>query len=288
MKLPWQKEKAPDGGLRKIRAAVLPLVFNSKVVFNATENNFTVNSISTHIIDVQPLKPGQTAADVSPFMPGSISGGGAMMSKEEAKVRNMQRLQFDAPNWVGVLVSSESTAYRLHMDIPVWADENDNIKSVDMEAMLAELEPRRQRACEIWGKEEGFFADLHAIVGAPKEIAKAAKSLFALPGDIIKSIKEIKDSGFKDDPKPADRVPKAHRPDMSQYPPIDGMDYKTMIMLSVKPELLEGSGFTKESCLAAGKQWNTRIHSDWKLSTLYSTDIDRIRKGASPSWEWED
>ncbi len=285
MKLPWQKEKEPAGGLRKIRAAVMPLVFNSNVVFNASENNFTVNSISTHIIDAQPLKPGQAAADVAPFVPGAISGGGPLMTQEEAKVRNIQRLQFDAPNWVGVLVSSHSTAYRLHMDIPVWADQNGILKSVDLEAMLAELEPRRQRASEIWGQEDGVFSDIHAILGAPKEIAKAAKSLFALPGDIFKSIKEIKDSGFKDDAKPADPVPQAHRPNMSQYPPIDGMDYKTMVMLSVKPELLDGSGFTKESCLAAGKQWNTRIHSDWKLSTLYSTDVDRLRKGATPSWE---
>ncbi len=286
MKLPWQRDKEPAKGLRKIRAAVMPLAFNSKVVFGATENNFTVNSISTHIVDLQPLKPGQTAEDVAPFTPGAFSGGGPLMTQEEAKVRNMQRLQFNAPNWVGVLVSSDSTAYRLHMDIPVWADENNTLHSVDVEAMMAELEPRRQRASEIWGKEDGVFSDLHAILGAPQQIAKAAKSLFALPGDILKSIKEI---GQKEDPTIPDPTPKPYRPDLSQYPPVDGMDYQTIVTLQAKPELIPQSDFADDARrLAAGKVWNERIHSDWKLSTLFSCDVDRIRKGATPSWEWND
>lgn len=283
MKLPWRKEKEHAGELRKIRAAVMPLAFNSKVVFGTTENNFTVNSVSTHIVDLQPLKPGQTAADVSPFAPGAFSGGGPLMTQEEAQLRNMQRLKFDAPNWVGVLVASDSTAYRHHIDIPVWADQSDNIKSVDIESLMVELEPRRQRASEIWGKEDGVFSDVHAIIGAPKQIAKAAKSLFALPGDILNSIKDIA-SGKE--PPAAEPVPKHYRPDLSQYPPVDGVDYQTIVMVHAKPDLIPES--EKARLHAAGKVWSERIQSDWKLSSLVSCDVDRIRKGASPSWEWDD
>ncbi len=40
----------------------MPLTFTQRVVRNVSESNLTVNSLSTHILDLQPLAPGQTAA----------------------------------------------------------------------------------------------------------------------------------------------------------------------------------------------------------------------------------
>jgi hypothetical protein len=262
----------------------MPLTRGQRVAYGVTQNNFTVNSISTHFVDLQPLEPGQTAADVAPFAPGTFNSGGPMISPEEAARRNIQRAQFDAPNWVGVLVASHATTYERHADIPVWVNEQGVIQGVDVETMLKELEPLRQRATAVWGQEEGFFSDFHQAVAAPKNILKAIKTVAAVPGEFKEMFKEMK--GEPGQGKPADPVPVHFRPDMSQYPPVDGMDYQTMVMIQVDPETIAQTDFTDETRrMAALKVWNDRVLSDWKLSTLFSTDVDRLRKGVSPSWE---
>jgi len=285
MKLPWKGDKGPAGPLTKIRAAVMPLALGQGVIFNAKENNFTVNSISTHVVDLQPLQPGQSAADVAPFAPGTVNQGGAMISKEDAAKRGIQRAQFDAPNWVNMLVASQMTVYERNIDIPVWVDASGKIQSVDVETMLAELEPLRQRASEVWGQEEGVFSDLHQIAQAPKKLFGMLKTVAAVPGELVSMVKDIK-AEQENQAKPADPVPAHFQPDLSQHPPIDGMDYPTFITLLAKPETATELGFEDEPRrLAAFKAWGVRVNADWKLSSLYSSDLDRMRKGASPSWE---
>jgi hypothetical protein len=55
---PSQPHPSPGGPLRLIRAAVMPLAFTQRVVHNVSESNLTVNSLSTHIVDLQPRHPG--------------------------------------------------------------------------------------------------------------------------------------------------------------------------------------------------------------------------------------
>jgi len=286
MKMPWQKGD-DSGSLVKIRAAVMPMTPGSRVVRGVSESNLTVNSVSTHIVNLQPLQPGQKAEDVAQFEPGTINQGSWMISPEDAVKRNLQRVQFNAPNWVGVLVVSNASSYERHIDIPVWADGNGKIQRVDVDALLVELEPRRKKASEIWGQREGIFSDLHQIAAAPKEIFKAVKSLAALPGDLMDTFRDIKNSEVKADPNPAEPVPKDEWPDLSQYPPVDGLDYQTLVGFQAKPETIKGTEFAdKKRMLAAGKVWNGRIISDPKLAKLFFCDVDRVKKGATPSWEW--
>ncbi len=270
----------------KIRAAVMPMTSRSRVDLGYSENNFTVNSISTHLVNLQPLEPGQTAEDVAPFLPGTVNQGSWMMTAEDASARNLQQVKFNAPNWVSKLVVSHVSSYERHIDIPVWADGNGNIQSVDVDSMLAELEPRRKKASEVWGKQEGILSDFHQIAQAPKEIFKVAKTLAAFPGEIFGAIKDIKNSEVKEDLTPMELVPKEERPDLSQYPPVDGLSYQMMVGFQAKPETIAQSEYAdRKRMMAAGKAWNGRIIADPKLARLFFCDVDRVKKGASASWE---
>lgn len=62
---PPQPHPTPGGPLRLIRAAVMPLTFTQRVVRNVSESNLTVHSLSTHIVDLQPLAPGPSATPKS-------------------------------------------------------------------------------------------------------------------------------------------------------------------------------------------------------------------------------
>lgn len=283
--MPWQKDKSGSGPVKLIRAAVMPLTLKQTVIFGSSQNNFTVSSVSTHIVDLQPLEPGQTAADVAPFAPGTFNSGGPMISKEDAVRRRIQRAQFDAPNWVGMLVSSNASTYERHIDIPVWVDANEQIVSVDVVAMLVELEPLRKRASEVWGQQEGFLSGVHQAVQAPKNLLKAFKTVAAVPGELRDLVKDMKEESAGRG-KPADPVPAHFRPDMSQYPPVGNMDYQALVAIQADPNKMEELGFADEAVrMPLVKVWNERLAKDWKLSTLFSTDVDRLRKGASTSWE---
>ena len=61
MRFPWQKDRAPGGNDVKMRAAVVPKSYMFQMGTMVTENNFTVNSYSTHFVTLQLLKPGETA-----------------------------------------------------------------------------------------------------------------------------------------------------------------------------------------------------------------------------------
>lgn len=285
MRFPWQKDKKPAANAVKMRAAVVPKSYKFQFAFGVTENNFTVNSYSTHFASLQLLKPGETAESIAKFSPGTINFGGSMISDEEAIEKNIQRIQFDAPNWVGVIVCTDGAVYYDHVELPVWADPvTGTIHSVDVTEMLAELEPVRQRASEIWGETDGPFSLYFQIKNLPKDIKETGKLFASLPGTWLGAIKEMKDD-MAGNGKPAEPVPPNMMPDLSQYPPIEGMDYRTWTILSAEPKRIMEEGFSQSAWIAASKGWNERVMKDWKLGALYSTDVDRIRKGAAPSWE---
>lgn len=268
-----------------MRAAVTPKSYKFEVTYMSTYNNITVNSYSTHVVTLQLLKPGETAKSVSKHIPGTVNFGGGMFTKEEEKERNLQRLQFDAPNWVGVIVCSDGAVYYDHVELPVWADPaTGKIFSIDVAQMLEEMEPKRQRASEIWGEVEGPFALYFQIKNLPKDIAETGKMVASLPKTWFGAIKDLKDD-MTGQGKPSDPVPRAMWPDLSQYPPVEGMDYKTWTLLSAHPDEIADEGFSQEQWVAACKGWNQRMMKDWKLGALHGSDIDRLRKGATPSWE---
>lgn len=284
MKWPWKKDGPPANSVR-MRAAVVPKSYHFTMGTMVTENTFTVNSYSTQFVTLQPLKPGETAKSISKLAPGTVNFGGGEYTKEEEAARNLQRLQFDAPNWIGVIVCCDGMVYYDHVELPVWGDPaTGKIHSVDVEALLVEQEPNRQKASEIWGETDGPFSLYFQIKNAPKVIMETGKMMAALPKTWLGAIKDMKDD-MAGNGKPSDPVPEHMRPDLSQYPPIEGMDYKSWTVASADPSRLQEMGITSEAWGAACKGWNARMMKDWKLGALHGSDLDRIRKGASASWE---
>ena len=279
MRFPWQRDDQPPQNAVKMRAAVVPKSYHFEFGTMVTENNFTVNSYSTNFVTLQVLKPGQTAADISPLAPGSVNFGGEVFSKEESAARNLQRVQFNAPNWIGVIVCSDGAVYYDHVELPVWVEpQSGKILRVDVEQMLQEQEPRRQEASEIWGETDGPFALYFQIRSAPKAILDTGKMLGKLPGIWSGAVKEMV-ADMKGEGAAPEPIPDHLRPDLTQYPPVAGMDFETWALLSAKPDQIAARGFTQESWVAANKEWNSRMMKDWKLGALYGNTVERIRKG---------
>lgn len=278
MRFPWQKSPEPSTDSTKMRAAVVPKTYKVHVGTMVTENNFTVNSYSTHFVTLQPLKPGETAEDVSKLAPGTSNFGGSVFTKEEERERNLQRIQFDAPNWVGVIVCADGAVYFDNVEVPVWADRSTGkILSVDVDQMLQEMEPNRQRASEIWGETDGPFALYFQLKNLPGALADTGKMLGSLPGTWLGAVKEMA-ADMKGEGKPPPPIPPHMLPNLTQYPPVEGMDWDTWVMLSAKPEKIMELGIPQETWLIACREWNDRVMKDWKLGALYGNEVERIRK----------
>lgn len=279
MKLPWQKESAPPVQTAKGRAAVVPRSYKFQIARNVTSNNFTVNSYSTIITTVRVLKDGETAANTAEWLPGTINFGAEKYSVEEIEAQGLQRVQFDAPNWVGVIVSTDSGAYIDHVELPVWIDTaTGRIESVDVPALIEQLEPKREKLSAYWGETEGPFAEIHQLITAPREIIKAGKFFASLPGEWIGAVKDlVKD--LKTDHDPYEPLPPEQVPDMTQYPPVDGVTFHAWAAICQNLKNLEKVGIDYETYKNAGQVWTERVRADEKLALYFQNEIHRLRKG---------
>ena len=277
MRLPWQKKSDPVKAV-KMRAAVVPKVYKFVFATNVTENNFTVNSYSTHIVTLQVLKPGETAESISKIPAGAVNFGGPAFTPQEERERNLQRVQFDAPNWVGVIVCSDGMVYYDHVELPVWVDPaTGKILSVDVPQMLQEMESDRQRASEIWGETDGPFALYFQLKNLPGDLIDTGKMVAKLPGTWLGAVKDMV-ADMKGNGPPPEPLPDHMRPDLDQYPPVQGIDYETYALLSAKPQKINELGIPQQTWLDANKEWTARMMKDWKLGALYGNDVERIRK----------
>lgn len=281
MRFPWQKSKLSEPNAAKARALVVPKTYRFQVSYNVTENNLTVNSYSTHIVTLMRLEEGKTAQDIASSSTGTVNFGGTFCSNEEGGGQNLQRIQFDAPNWIGVIVCSDGMVYFENVDLPVWADiRTGEILCVDVDALLLEMEPHKQRASEIWGETEGPFATYFQLRNAPREILKTGKELASLPGTWIGAIKDMVDD-MKGEGKPPEPIPDHMKPDLSKYAPAHGLDYETWVLLSARPEKIQEMGVSQYQWAQGNEEWMARTMKDWRLGAQYGNDIERIRKTRS-------
>lgn len=272
MKLPWKRDDQPPKNLVLSRAAVVPKHYRVDVQGPSVENNLTVNSISTQFVTVQPLAPGESAQSVMQAM------GSDLISEEEQKRRHWQRISFNAPNWVEPLVRTVGGLEFPPIDLPVWIDPATmKIDRVDVEQFLTEVEPMRERAQKIWGQELGAFADVHQILAAPKVIAQGAKEVVKLPKHFLGAIKDLVADIKSENVAPPEKPP-AERPDLSQHPPVNGVDYDTWVLISVKPQLLAERGIDPAEWNIAHRTWLARIAGNATLGAAYVYDVDRLRR----------
>jgi len=279
MKLPWQKETTPSVPVVKGRAAVIPKSYKFFFAKNLTQNNFTVNSYTTVTTTVKVLEPEETAESVNTWLPGTINFGAEKLSLDEVEAQGLQRVQFDAPNWIGMIISQDGTYYVEHVELPVWIDPaTRRVQSVDVPELLQKYEHRREELSRYWGRTEGPFSDFFDIIDAPKTILKAGKFFASLPGEWIGAIKELKDD-LKKGPEAWVPLAEDKRPDMSQYPPIDGISFDQLISMSCNPAEFKEMKKTVPGLDQTLAQWTERVKNDQKLGAFYFNEMQRVREG---------
>src|SRR5690606_22081206 len=144
------------------------------VVTNSVDNNFTVNSISTISATLRVLKPGETAKSISTSAHGTISMGDGPGYVPYDK-DNCELVHFNAPNWLSVVIATEGFVYFHFIEVPVFVSPSTGkILSVDVDTLIREQEPNRQKASEIWGYSDGPFAAIHQLIAAPRIIKETA------------------------------------------------------------------------------------------------------------------
>lgn len=282
----WFGKKEKEQGV-PARAAVVPKHYNAMVVTNSVENNITVNSISTLSVTLRVLKPGETAKSLSKSVHGTISMGDGPGSVPYDK-ENCELVHFNAPNWMSVVLATEGFVYFNFIEVPVMVSPTTGkILSVDVDTLVREQEPNRQKASEIWGYSDGPFAAFHQLVAAPKIIKETAKELLGVPKDIIKGFKGL----FKDEP--VEPPLEAHMPEMSHYPPIRGISLDDwaaiqteMGLKGVPPDQRDAyvvaKGFEPGAWEEANPEWNKRMMADWKLAGLYTYRVDQAKRAFNP------
>jgi hypothetical protein len=278
MKLPWQKEGEPAVQPVKGRAAVIPKSYKFQIARNVTSNNFTVNSCSTVITTVKVLSDGETADSVNTWLPGTINQGDVRVSVAEAEAEGLQRVQFDAPNWIGMIITQDGSYYVEHVELPVWVDPTTNkVVSVDVPELLQKYEHRREELSRYWGRTDGPFSDFFDIIDAPKNILRTGKYIASIPGELFGGIKDlIKDA--KAVSAAWQPLPPEQMPDLSQYPPIDGVDFDTFIYLCQFPKRCEEKGMTLDQFKPVYIKWHDKIRADQKGSAYYVNEIKRLKE----------
>jgi len=280
MKMPWQKDTPTPVATVKGRAAVVPKSYKFQWAKNVTENNMTVNSYSTVFTTVRVLKEGETAENTAQWQEGTLNFGDERVSVEQAEAEGMYRVQFDAPNWVGVIISQDGTEYVAHVELPVWIDPaTGRVVGVDVPELVQQLEPKREQLSRIWGLEQGPFADFHQILQLPSTLIKTGKFFASLPGEWIGAVKDLA-KDLKDN-NPNTPLPPDQMPDMAQYGPIQGINFDSWVLMRCDSRNIAPLGFTTETFVAVDKEWLERLDNDEKLKVHFQRELMKARKAGT-------
>jgi hypothetical protein len=167
------------------------------------------------------------------------------------------------------------------IDIPVWADPaTGQIVAVDVDRLLAELEPQFDLAKDIWKHEDAPLAEVRTVFQSPKLVKGFLKKVKAEIADVVGDIKDIGNPGGP----PADH---GSRPDNGSHPPIEGVGYQAwvcvrggLVMDAVHPTHVEA--YTTHRGVPAGRwaavnaQWEARAAGDPPLRAWSAYDIGRM------------
>ena len=270
MKLPWQK----NNQLIKGRAAVVPRSYKFSLGRFVNESNFTADSYSTVLTTVKILKEGETVASVhAQLIPTQES-----FTEAEVEAQGFQRVQFEAPNWLGIIVSRENPDKREFIELPVWIHpQTGRVDSVNVPELIQQQQHQREEMSRHWGLYDGPFAEIHQLINAPKVLGEIGKLFASLPGiwldDMKQMVKDLKEEGTSTGDFPGEM------PDLSQYPPVEGIDLANYVYLCFDPDHVARMGTTYEKYLAADKVWKARLAADDKLIAYFQHELRKARSG---------
>jgi hypothetical protein len=162
MSSPAPKSENSSKDLVPGRAVSVPRNYHATVKLDVGETAVTVNSVTKIGLTLRLLKPGETAESLSSTY--EIEAKAGLPDHALGPESELQRLRFYVPNWVEILLRQEGYVYRQYTEVPVWIDRTTGrIDSVDVDKLIAELEPERENACRIWSEREGVFADVPEV-----------------------------------------------------------------------------------------------------------------------------
>jgi hypothetical protein len=229
------------------------------------------------------LPPGVTAAAVgkSALIFGQHYG-------TDAGVGARQDVRFRAPTWTYQLLFwagrergfGQGAQIPGPMDIPVWADPaTGRIVDVDVDRMIAELEPQFDVAKRIWKEEDAPMASARTVLKAPKLAKGLLRKIKDEVGDVVGEIKAIGDPGTppQEGPRPSD----------ADHPPIEGVGYRRWVEVTaglqrdeVHPSHLEA--YTTFRGVPAGRwpavdaAWQQRAANDGRVAAWRDFDVKHL------------
>lgn len=272
MRLPWQKDR--DVSLVKGRAAVVPRSYKFSLGRIVNDNEFTANSYSTVLTTVKVLQEGETVASVHAQLTRTTQS----FTEAEVEAQGFQRVQFEAPNWLGIIVSRDNPDRREFIELPVWIyPQTGRIERVDVPQLIQEQEHLREEMSRHWGLYDGPFAEIHQLINAPKTLFDIGKEFASLPGTWLGDFKQMA-KDFKNEGSSTGDFP-GEMPDLSQYPPVEGIDLANYVYLCFDPDHVARMGTTYDKYLAADKVWKARLAADDKLIAYFQHELRKARSG---------
>lgn len=264
------------------RAAVAAVSYLSRNSDSASNNTFFAKERVEMGAVVALLPPGVTAAAV---------GKSALIVGQhywqEAGLGARQDVRFRAPTWAYQLLFwagqerefGDGLQVPGPVDIPVWADPTTaQIVEVDVDRMLAEMEPQFELAKRIWREEDAPMAGARTVLRAPRLAKGMLRKLKDEIGDVVGEIKGIGDPGTP----PLDAGP---RP--TADPPIEGVTYRTWIEVraglardEVHPAHVEA--YTTFRGVPAGRwadvdaAWQQRAAADPRVAAWRDFDVKHV------------
>lgn len=121
----------------------------------------------------------------------------------EAGLGEKQSVDFHAPVWTYELLFWAGRERRSKVtpevpgpiDIPVWVvPDTGAVHAVDVDAMVAELQPQFDLAKAIFKDEDAVFSEVRTVIKAPKLATGFLKSLKGAVADLVNDIKGIGDT----------------------------------------------------------------------------------------------
>jgi hypothetical protein len=260
----WLKNDPGSKGLVPGRAVAIPHYPRVETLSSSVENNFSANSVSTLSVTLRLLQPGDTAEAIGSQyerLPPK------MMHRTTNTPDRCQRLHCNCPNWVHLLVRQEGYVHKEHTEVPVWVNPaTGKMDRIDKDKLIEELEPERERALLIWkvAGMSGPYIEGGAVPEEAEGVPQAA-SMGTPTGE------------------------DAFKPDMSQYPPIEGVDLnlwahvaanlvKQRIAPNAHDQFAQSQGAPAGRWAEIDRAWNQRMMSDWKLGAAYGEAYEQAMK----------
>jgi len=249
---------------------------------NSNDTFFAKETVPIHA-KVGLLPPGVSAAAVGR---GALIP--AMPTWAEAGLGAPQVVEFRAPVWAYQILFwagqertfGEGPQIPGPIDIPVWAiPATAAIHAVDVDTLVAELQPQFDVAKRIWKEEDAPLAPVRTVLRSPRLAKGLLRTIVSEVGSVVDDIRGIADS--TEDVRPAGDRPTAAEP------AVEGVDYRTWVTVKaglvrdeVHPSHVEV--YAVHRGVPAGRwatidaAWQARAAADQGLAAWVAYDLRRL------------